>query len=216
MATRQGLVKKTALDAFKRPMVTGIIAIDIVDGDELVEAHLTDGDTEIVLGCSGGRGIRFHESDVRSMGRKSRGVRGMKLKDGETVVGMIAVRRDDAQVLTISAGGYGKRTELEEYRQQSRGGLGILAQKTTAKTGALVALKSVVEEDELMIGTEHGLLIRMPVAGISTYGRNTQGVRVINIRDGDAIADVARLVTDGSDPEADGEAAPEVPPAQAA
>ena len=133
MATREGLVKKTALDAFKRPMRTGIIAIDIVDGDQLIEAHLTDGDTEIVLGCSGGRGIRFHESDVRSMGRKSRGVRGMKLKDNETVVGMIAVRRDDAQVLTISANGYGKRTELEEYRQQSRGGLGILAQKTTAR-----------------------------------------------------------------------------------
>ena len=217
MATREGLVKKTALDAFKRPLVTGIIAIDIVDGDELIEAHLTDGDTEIVLGCSGGRGIRFHEGDVRAMGRKSRGVRGMKLKDGETVVGMIAVRRDAAQVLTISANGYGKRTDLEEYRQQSRGGLGILAQKTTSKTGALVALKSVVEDDELMIGTEHGLLIRMPVAGISTYGRNAQGVRVIKLRDGDAIADVARLVTDGQDPDAatDGEV-PGAPPAQAA
>ena len=127
------------------------------------------------------------------------------------------MRRDAAQVLTISANGYGKRTDLEEYRQQSRGGLGILAQKTTSKTGALVALKSVVGEDELMIGTEHGLLIRMPVAGISTYGRNAQGVRVIKLRDGDAIADVARLVTDGQDPDAatDGEV-PDAPPAQAA
>ncbi|WP_425442700.1 DNA gyrase subunit A [Rubricoccus marinus] len=201
MATRDGRVKKTALDAFKRPMRTGIIAIDIVEGDRLVEAHLTEGDTEIVLGCSGGRGIRFHETDVRSMGRKSRGVRGMKLKDGETVVGMIAVRRDGAQVLTISANGYGKRTDLEEYRQQSRGGLGILAQKTTSKTGELVALKSVAEEDELMIGTEHGLLIRMAVSGISTYSRNAQGVRVINLRDGDKIADVARLVKEDEDPD---------------
>ncbi|MEM6327696.1 MAG: DNA gyrase subunit A [Bacteroidota bacterium] len=230
MATRNGLVKKTALDAFKRPLRTGIIAIDIVDGDQLIEAHLTDGDTEVLLGGSGGRAIRFHERDVRAMGRKSRGVRGMKLREGERVVGMIAVRRDEAQVLTISANGYGKRTTVEKvgadgepisnytFRLQSRGGQGVTAHQITDRTGALVALKSVVEDDELMIGTEHGLLIRMPVAGISSIGRSTQGVRVINLRDGDRIADVARLVTDGADPEAEtADGADEAPPtAQAA
>ena len=234
MATREGLVKKTALDAFKRPLRSGIIAIDIVDGDRLIEAHLTDGDTEVLLGASGGRGIRFHEGDVRAMGRKSRGVRGMKLRDGERVVGMIAVRRDEAQVLTVSANGYGKRTTVEKldengepvsnytFRLQSRGGQGVTAHQVTDKTGALVAMKSVTETDELMIGTEHGLLIRMSVSDISSIGRGTQGVRVIKLRDGDRIADVARLVTDGSDPDAetDGEvpdaALPDVPVAEPA
>ena len=202
MATRNGLVKKTPLAAFKRPMVTGIIAIDIVEGDELMEAHLTDGETEVLLGSSGGRAIRFHESDVRSMGRKSRGVRGMKLSGSERVIGMIAVRRDGAQVLTLSQNGYGKRTDLEEYREQSRGGMGILTQKTTDKTGPLVALKSVLDDDGLMIATEAGLMIRVAVSGISTYSRNTQGVRIIKLRDDDAIADVARVVMDDEDDEA--------------
>lgn len=194
MATKRGLVKKTALSAFRRPLVTGIIAIDIVDGDELIEAHLTDGDTEVLLGSSGGRAIRFHETDVRAMGRKSRGVRGMNIEDAEAVVGMIAIRRDGAQVLTISQNGFGKRTDLDEYRQQTRGGKGILTQKTTAKTGPLVAIKSVLEDDQLMIATEAGIMIRMAVRDISVYSRNTQGVRVINLKANDAIADVARVV----------------------
>ena len=232
MATKEGLVKKTALSAFRRPLVTGIIAIDIVDGDELIEAHLTDGDTEILLGSSEGQAIRFHEGDVRAMGRKSRGVRGMKLPDGEHIVGMIAVRRDGAQVLTVSQNGYGKRTPVERldeegetisnytFRLQSRGGKGVLAQKTTSKTGPLVALKSVLDDDQLMIATEAGIMIRMAVSDISTYGRNTQGVRVLRLKDHDAIADVARVViedeeeaeltADGAAPAAEtAEAAPE-------
>ena len=194
MATQQGRVKKTALAAFKRPLVTGIIAIDIVEGDQLIEAHLTDGDTEVILGSSGGRAIRFHEGDVRSMGRKSRGVRGMNIPDAERIVGMIAVRRDGAQVLTVSENGYGKRTDLDEYRVQSRGGKGILTQKTTPKTGDLVAVKSVLEDDQLMIATEAGIMIRMAVRDISVYSRNTQGVRVLTLKSGDAIGDVARMV----------------------
>ncbi|MGB3541508.1 DNA gyrase subunit A, partial [Rubrivirga sp.] len=206
MATRRGRVKKTALAAFKRPLVSGIIAIDIVEDDQLIEAKLTDGDTEVMLGSSEGQGIRFHERDVRSMGRKSRGVRGMRLPDGERVVGMIAVRRDGAQVLTISENGYGKRTPVERldddgeaisnytFRLQSRGGKGVTAQKTTSKTGKLVAIKSVLEDDQLMIATEAGIMIRMAVQDISTYGRNTQGVRVINLKANDAIADVARVI----------------------
>jgi DNA gyrase subunit A len=230
MATQGGLVKKTPLEAFSRPRVDGIIAIDIVEGDELLEAHLTDGDAEILLACSGGRAIRFHEHgyrdgdvapaepdaaeepegetddaeeaeekgtvQVRPMGRKSRGVRGMKLKPGESVIGMVVVERDGAQILTISANGYGKRTDLDEYRKQSRGGQGVLTQKATEKTGPLVALKSVHDEDQLMIATEAGIMIRMPVEGISTYGRNTQGVRVITLKDGDRIADVTRVIVE--------------------
>ncbi|MFN3597719.1 MAG: DNA gyrase subunit A [Rubricoccaceae bacterium] len=200
MATRGGTVKKTPLEQFSRPRADGIIAIDIVDGDELIEAHLTDGDTEVLLACSAGRAIRFHEADVRPMGRNTRGVRGMSLREGEHVVGMVAVRDEDAQILAVSAGGYGKRTALAEYREQSRGGLGILTLKTTAKTGDLVALKSVTATDDLMIVTQNGLLIRMPVSDISSLGRNTQGVRVINLREGDAIADVSRLAA-SDDPE---------------
>ncbi|WP_420454607.1 DNA gyrase subunit A [Rubrivirga sp.] len=194
MATERGLVKKTALAAFKRPLVSGIIAIDIVEGDQLLEAKLTDGDTEVLLGSSGGRAIRFHEADVRAMGRKSRGVKGMNLPDAERIVGMITVRRDGAQVLTISQNGYGKRTSLDEYRIQSRGGKGILTQKTTSKTGPLVALKSVLDDDQLMIATEGGIMIRMAVGDISEYGRNTQGVRILTLKANDAIADVARVV----------------------
>ena len=199
MATREGRVKKTALAAFKRPLVSGIIAINIVDGDQLIEAHLTDGDTEVLLGGSHGQAIRFHESDVRSMGRNSRGVGGMKLPAGEHIVGMIAVRRDGAQVLTISQNGYGKRTDLDEYRVQSRNGKGILTQKTTSKTGPLVAIKSVLQDDQLMIATEAGIMIRMAVQDISVYSRNTQGVRVLTLKSNDAIADVARVVIEEDD-----------------
>ena len=228
MATKRGLVKKSALAAFKRPLVTGIIAIDIVDGDQLLEAKLTDGDTEVLLGSSGGRAIRFHESDVRSMGRKSRGVRGMKLPDGEHVVGMIAVQRDGAQVLTISENGYGKRSPVERldedgepisnytFRLQSRGGQGVIAHQTTTKTGALVALKSVLPDDQLMIATEAGIMIRMAVDAISEYGRNTQGVRGINLKNNDAIADVARVVIEDEEaplsPAPDGETPAEAVP----
>jgi DNA gyrase subunit A len=205
MATREGLVKKTPLAAFRRPLASGIIAIDIVEGDQLIEAHLTDGDTEVIVGSSGGRAIRFHETDVRAMGRKSRGVRGIRLPEGQSVVGMLTLRRDGAQVLTISANGYGKRTDVDEYRVQGRGGQGILAMKTTPKTGELVALKSVLATDELMIATEAGLMIRMAVADISTYSRNTQGVRVINLKANDAIADVARMVAEEDAPGLSGE-----------
>ena len=207
MATKRGTVKKTPLEAFSRPRVDGIIAIDVVEGDELLEARLTDGDTEVLLGNSGGRAIRFHESDVRSMGRNTRGVRGMALKEGEEVVGMVAVKREGAQILNVSQNGYGKRTSLEEYRSQSRGGKGIITQSVTSKTGPLVALKSVVEADDLMIVTQHGTMIRMAVADISVYSRNTQGVRVINLRGHDAIADVTRLIIDEDEKAAMEEAA---------
>ena len=202
MATKRGLVKKTSLHAFRRPLVTGIIAIDIVDGDELLEARLTDGDTEVLLGATNGRAIRFHESDARTMGRNTRGVRGMRLGDDDELVGMIAVKRDGVSVLTVAEKGYGKRSPVEDYRLQTRGGKGILTMKTTPKTGRLVALKSVLDGDDLMIITHNGIAIRMRVADIREMGRNTQGVRVINLKAGDAIADVARLILEEDAPPA--------------
>jgi DNA gyrase subunit A len=171
-----------------------------------LEAKLTDGDTDVILGATNGRAIRFHEGDARPMGRNTRGVRGMWLEDGDELVGMITVERDGASVLTVSENGYGKRSSLEDYRLQSRGGKGILTMKTTPKTGALVALKSVVDGDDLMIVTQNGITIRMRVADIREMGRNTQGVRVINLKSGDAIADVTRLILDETD-EATGEPA---------
>ncbi len=197
MATRRGQVKKTSLEAFSRPRVDGIIAIDIVEGDELIEAKLTDGNADVILASSSGLAIRFHEHDVRPMGRNTRGVRGISLGTGEQVVGMVVVPEgEQPDVLAISARGYGKRTALEDYRIQARGGKGIITLKTTAKTGPLVSIKGVRETDDLMISTQNGLMIRMHVGDISVYGRNTQGVRLINLKPGDAIADVTRVVTE--------------------
>ncbi len=209
MATKRGQVKKTSLHAFRRPMVSGIIAIDVVDGDELLEAKLTDGDTDVILGATNGRAIRFHESDARPMGRNTRGVRGMWLDDADELVGMVAVKREGVSVLTVSEHGYGKRSSLDDYRIQTRGGKGILTMKTTPKTGALVALKSVVDGDDLMIVTQNGITIRMRVADIREMGRNTQGVRVINLKAGDAIADVTRLILEDEVAEPSGDGAAE-------
>ncbi len=200
MATKRGAVKKTPLEAFSRVRADGIIAIDVVEGDELLQAALTDGTTEVVLGATNGRAIRFSERDVRPMGRDTRGVRGMALVGTDEVVGMAAIRRDGESVLVVSENGYGKRSPLDDYRFQTRGGLGVLTMRTTEKTGPLVALMAVTETDELMIGTQAGLTIRMPVGGIREMGRATQGVRVINLRDRDAIADVACVAADADAP----------------
>ncbi|CAN5544106.1 DNA gyrase subunit A [soil metagenome] len=196
MATRRGQVKKTSLAAFSRPRQDGIIAISIDTGDELLEARLTTGETHVILGASNGRAIHFHESDVRSMGRDTRGVRGMRISDRDQLVGMVSLDQEEATVLTVSARGFGKRSPLDEYRLQTRGGKGILTMKTTAKTGPLVSIKSVIDEDELMIATTAGTLIRMSISDIRSMGRNTQGVRLINLRDGDEIADVTRLAVE--------------------
>ena len=200
MATKSGQVKKTQLEAFSRPRADGIIAISIDEGDELIEAHLTDGNADVIIASSSGVCIRFNESDARPMGRNTRGVRGIRLTKGASVIGMIVVDDLERDILTISAHGYGKRTALEEYRLQSRGGKGIIAQKTTNKTGPIVAIKSVLEQNDLMISTVQGIMIRMDIGSISRLGRNTQGVRVIKLRDGDSIADVTKIVVeDGED-----------------
>ena len=153
----------------------------------------------MILASSEGLSIQFHESDARPMGRNTRGVRGINLSEGEHVVSMVVLTGTDRAVLTISENGYGKRSQLDEYRVQSRGGKGIYTMKTTAKTGPLVSLKGVLDSDDLMIVTQNGLMIRMHVGDISTYGRNTQGVRLINLKEGDAIADVTRVVVEDED-----------------
>lgn len=197
MATRQGMVKKTALEAFSRPRTDGIIAIAFAEGDELVEASLTDGQAHVLLASSGGRVVRFEESDVRPTGRNTRGVRGITLKGEETLVGMVTVPpQAPLCILTLSAHGYGKRTPLEEYPVHRRGGQGVWTMKRTPRTGCLIAIKAVQDHDDLMIVTQNGQMIRLHVGQISRMGRHTQGVRLIQLRPGDAIADVTRLVTE--------------------
>ncbi|HEY2824389.1 MAG TPA: DNA gyrase subunit A, partial [Gemmatimonadales bacterium] len=191
--TATGTVKKTVLSAYGNPRNSGINAINIEAGDELIDVQVTDGTNDIVLATKEGMSIRFAEKDVREMGRATTGVRGIELEDKDRVIGMVVIRRD-ATLLVVSENGMGKRSELAEYRVQHRGGKGIITCKRTEKTGPMVALKEVLPDDELMMVTKHGVVIRVPVEGIRVIGRNTQGVRVMNLDDGDTVMDVARVV----------------------
>lgn len=192
-ATRRGTVKKTVLSAYGHVRSGGICAINIEPGDELMDVQVCDANSDVVLATRRGMSIRFHQGDVRDMGRATTGVKGIELEDGDAVIGMVVVRRD-ATLLVVSEKGYGKRSELAEYRVQRRGGKGIITFKVTEKTGPCVALKEVLPADELMMITKHGVIIRVPVDGIRVIGRNTQGVRVMNLAPGDAVVDVARVV----------------------
>jgi DNA gyrase subunit A len=199
-ATSRGIVKKTPLSAYGNPRAAGINAINIEAGDELIEVQVTDGTNDVVLATRNGMSIRFGEKDVREMGRATTGVRGIQLEEGDRVIGMVVVRRD-ATLLVVSERGLGKRSPLGDYRVQRRGGKGIITLRCTEKTGAVVALKEVLPEDELMLVTRQGVIIRLPVDGIRVIGRNTQGVKVMNLDSGDAVMDVARVVLE--DEEAD-------------
>ncbi|MDR9417203.1 MAG: DNA gyrase subunit A, partial [Gracilimonas sp.] len=182
MTTKGGQVKKTTLEAYSRPRRDGIIAINIKDEDKLLAAELTDGDSQIILANKGGRAIRFHESEVRDMGRNTSGVKGMTLGKNDEIVDMVVIRNaHEATVLAMSENGYGKRSLVEDYREQSRGGKGVITLKVTPKTGNLIALKEVTDHDDLMIITEQGKVIRMNCGGIRTMGRNTQGVRIMRL-----------------------------------
>ena len=193
MATSKGLVKKTALTAYSRPMKGGIFAIDIREDDHLIDAQITSGDNDIILGTRNGMSIRFSESQIRPTGRKTMGVKGIELKgENDSVVGMIVVRREGT-VLAVSEHGFGKRTEVINYRVQNRAGKGIITIKTTPKVGHMVALLEVVDNDDLMIITSRGVLIRQPVASIRSIGRNTQGVKLIRLDESDSIAAVTRV-----------------------
>jgi DNA gyrase subunit A len=221
-ATRKGLIKKTVLSAYGNPRRGGINAVLLEEGDALFEAIITDGSQDIILAKRKGLAIRFHENEVRAMGRTAYGVKAVTLDDGEDeVVGMVGVKRQ-ATLLTVTENGYGKRSEISEYRATHRGGKGIITIKTTDRNGHVVAVKEVVDGDELMIITRQGQLIRMPVQGISVMGRNTQGVRLVNLSPAgeeellpDAVAAVTRVVSEeamgegSGDGLANGAAAPE-------
>lgn len=202
-ATRNGTVKKTVLSAYGNVRSTGINAIKIEPGDELIAVQKTHGNDDIVLATRSGMSIRFHESDVRPMGRATTGVKGIELTGKDQVIGMVVVR-ERAELLVVSENGIGKRSILDDYRVQKRGGKGIITMQQTAKTGALVALKDVVPEDELMMITKGGIIIRCPVEGIRVSGRNTQGVKLMNLEGDDQIVDVARVQReDGDEDEGD-------------
>ncbi|MCP9291283.1 MULTISPECIES: DNA gyrase subunit A [Gracilimonas] len=204
MATKDGLVKKTTLEAYSRPRRDGIIAINIKEGDSLLAAELTDGDSQIILANKNGRAIRFHEEDVREMGRNTSGVKGMSLGKNGEIVDMVVIRNaHEATVLAMSENGYGKRSLVDDYREQSRGGKGVITLKITPKTGDLIALKEVTDQDDLMIITERGKVIRMNCGGIRTMGRNTQGVRIMRLDSDGAIAAVTRVVNEEEGDEED-------------
>ena len=200
MATKMGQVKKTSLEQYSRPRSNGINAITIKDEDELLEAKLTNGNSQIMLAVESGKAIRFEESKTRPMGRNASGVRGIKLKDkNDQVVGMVSVNDMDANILVVSENGYGKRSSLEDYRLTNRGGKGVKTISITEKTGKLVTLKSVSDNDDLMIINKSGIAIRMQVEDLRVMGRATQGVKVISIKDGDSIAAVAKVMKDEED-----------------
>jgi DNA gyrase subunit A len=209
MATSQGTVKKTPLSAFSRPRASGIIALGLDTDDRLVGVALTDGRREIILSSSGGKSIRFNEEEVRPMGREATGVRGIKLAVGQELISLIVV--GDGLVLTASANGYGKLTPLEDFPQHGRGGQGVIALQTTERNGEMVAALQVNSEHELMMISSTGTLVRTPVGEISIVGRNTQGVRLIRLGEGERLTGVERI--DSLIEEAAG---PDTPPADLA
>jgi DNA gyrase subunit A len=193
--TRNGTVKKTALSEYSNPRSSGIKAIKIESDDELIDVQITHGTNDIVLATSHGMSVRFHESDVREMGRDTTGVKGIDLADDDRVVGMVVVKRE-ATLLVVTEKGLGKCTHIDEYRVQKRGGKGIITVNRTEKTGNVVALMEVLAEDEIMIITKSGMIIRSPVSQVRVAGRNTQGVKLVNLDGGDIVTAVARVVPD--------------------
>ncbi|WP_256012050.1 DNA gyrase subunit A [Desertivirga xinjiangensis] len=197
MCTKKGTIKKTSLQAYSRPRANGINAININEGDQLLEAALTDGNSEIVMALRSGRAIRFNESKVRPMGRTATGVRGVTLAhEKDEVVGMISVNSPEVTVLVVSENGYGKRTDIEDYRVTNRGGKGVKTINVTEKTGELIAIKDLTEKDDLMIINKSGIVIRIAVSQLRVMGRATQGVRLISLKGDDAIASVAKVEHD--------------------
>jgi DNA gyrase subunit A len=192
-ATKKGLVKKTELMAYSNPRLSGIRAIGLEDGDEVIDVRLTDGQQELILSTAEGQSIRFKEEQVRATGRGSFGVVGMRLDEGDQVVSMEILTRG-FDVLTVADGGFGKRTNMDEYRLQSRGGKGIITMKTTDKTGRVIGVQQVTEDDQLMLVTTNGKIIRLRIKDIRIIGRNTQGVRLIELEEGERVVSLARVV----------------------
>lgn len=199
LCTKKGVIKKTLLEAYSRPRQNGVNAITVKDGDQLLEARLTNGNHEILMAIKSGKAIRFHESTVRPVGRTASGVRGISLAGAnDEVVGMICVQKEEEDILVVSENGYGKRSSIMDYRITNRGGKGVKTINVTDKTGGLIALLSVTDDDDLMIINRSGITIRMEVSQLRVMGRATQGVRLINLRDNDSIASVAKVDTEGA------------------
>ncbi|EOZ93695.1 DNA gyrase subunit A [Indibacter alkaliphilus LW1] len=197
MVTKQGIIKKTTLEQYSRPRSNGIIALNIREDDQLLRVDMTNGDSHIIIAAKSGRAIHFHESTVRPMGRTATGVKAIKLSDvNDEVVGMVCASREDANLLVVSEKGYGKRSPLDEYRITNRGGKGVKAMNVTEKTGSLVAIKEVVDSDDLMIINKSGITIRTPVANLRVMGRATQGVRLIKLSENDQISSVEKIEKD--------------------
>jgi DNA gyrase subunit A len=192
MATRKGMVKKTDLMAYSRPRAGGILAISLAEDDELIAARITDGTMNVFLGARNGKSIRFHESDVRPSGRVTMGVRGMKIGGEDQIVGMEVLSHGQT-LFAVTENGYGKRTSIDEYPVQKRGGMGVICIKTSQRNGKVVSLILVEEEDDLMLMTNIGKVIRMQIKGISVISRNTQGVKLIDIESNERVVGAARL-----------------------
>jgi DNA gyrase subunit A len=194
MATAMGTVKKTALSAFSRPMVKGIIAVGLEDGDYLIGVALTDGKQDVMLFSDAGKAVRFAEDEVRGMGRSATGVRGMKLQDGQRVISLLTAADESQSVLTATENGYGKRTPVAEYTRHGRGTQGIIAIECSERNGKLVGAQLVAAEDEMMLITTGGVLIRTRISEVREQGRSTQGVRLINLDDGEKLAGLEKIV----------------------
>jgi len=203
MGTRRGVVKKTELSAFSNPRAGGIIAMGVEEGDSVIDAQVSDGKGEVFIGTRDGMSIRFAETDVRPMGRNAYGVRGISLRDDDEAVAM-EVLRPGGTMLTVTERGYGKRTELEEYRVQSRGGIGIINIQTSDRNGKVVGITHVTDDDELMLITQQGKILRMASKDIRTIGRATQGVRLIDIEGDDRAVSIARLAEKDDDADRNG------------
>jgi DNA gyrase subunit A len=197
--TGNGTVKKTALSQYSNVRANGVKAIKIEEGDRLIDVQVTNGTNDVILGTASGLSIRFHEQDVREMGRDTTGVKGITLGDGDRVVGMVVVKRNEATLLVATANGLGKCTSLDDYRIQRRGGKGILTLKKTEKTGEVVALMEVSADEEIMLITRGGVAIRSSVKEVRVAGRNTQGVKLVSLESGDLVTAVARMVPDDDD-----------------
>jgi DNA gyrase subunit A len=196
MVSSQGMIKKVSLSEFGNPRKGGIVAANLRKGDTLNDTKLTDGTQDVIIGTEGGMAIRFHENEIRPMGRSAAGVRGIRLGKNDKVVGVVTLRRKGTTILIATAKGYGKRSEAEEYRTSHRGGKGIKTVKISDKTGRMVVIKEVVDTDDIVIVTTNGMVIRQNAAAIRVAGRNTQGVRLIRLQDGDSIADIAAVVAE--------------------
>jgi DNA gyrase subunit A len=201
MCTKRGIIKKTTLEAYSRPRINGINAIGIREDDQLLEAKLTTGDSFIMLAAKSGKAIRFHEDATRPMGRNATGVRGIRIEDADEVIGMICVNDPESNVLVVSENGYGKRSHIEDYRITNRGGKGVKTISVTEKTGNLIAIKNVTDENDLMIIKKSGVAIRLGVENMRVMGRATQGVRLITLKSNENIAAVAQVNKDGEEEE---------------